>query len=1165
MKHLVAVLGAEHHAVNAAVSWAMARRRDRIVVDGTGRGALLLDEETAHRTPSGPVYWYDLANRQRAAGLFVLDASLADAEVLTRGLEGMARVLQAPLSHAEAAWAATSWVTLAHHGHAGPAALCRSLADLELRAHVLSEQPDGGTTRSLVHVLRTALMFPSVYAHSESAAVPEHRWFGDGRGQTVWFEAWAEHFERTEHRVLLQLLDTMLELHVRRFMDGPALRGLPPVVLHLHSQWPGTDEVAPWIGASADRIHHVGTFALHGDRPLSPVARAWAETASSVVVVGPVAGLSAQAHADWLSAPELERIAALRPGEAWVRDATTRKGVITHFRAAPPPRRPAHQFRRVTARKLGPVRADQIASVFAPTSDAPARGDLYRHLCNQDFLRLAWLRIRPRGSRNSATIRQDFEDFAARVDDELRQLTRELTEHTYAPRPTVRFWLERPDKEPRPLAVVSVRDRVVQQAVLMLLEPLFEPTFNRNSFAFRPRRGAQQAVAVARGMISAGRTWAVRTDIRRCFESLDHGLLRARLSATVADQDILALLDAWISTEVLERGHLLPAVEGVQQGAVLSPMLANIYLTPLDLFLEGRGLDFIRYADDIIVLVGGQDQAEATLTAVEGFLNKRLKLELKHAKTVVRPVRDGVEFLGFELWDDGIAVAASRLDRATDTLRSAIEDIANASEGPLSQGLAFAYLDAFVRGFRTYFELPGEPRLQADMVGLDAKVDAIAARILPLRLQATAEWTTRARFAERALPEALEMVHRVEPYAALSEPTPRDTPPELERRPSADRASQPITGATPRGRALSRPTAAVTGDDAHDGLPPEAIAWETDHRLFVLANGTWATCGKDQTIRLRHRRKVVGEYKLEGLHIVFFHGYGMGLSADLHLRLAAAGTQVVIASPTSQIPVISGSAATRRSRLRAAQVLRRDTPEAMRLAADLLSAKMGNQAAVLRYFARYRSKVDPPAARSLTEAADAIKALIPVMLARAPELDAAQARPVLMGYEGRAAAQYWQALTILLSGPLGYEGRHTQGARDVVNQSLNYLYGILYAEVWQAVVTANLDPHFGVLHGTDRDEGSLIFDVIEEFRAPFVDRLLLGMIGRGFMPSADRHGRLSTSTRRKLVRAFLKGWARTQPWRSRRCSGAEILTSQVRDLARFFQDEGRYRPFRMKW
>jgi len=145
------------------------------------------------------------------------------------------------------------------------------------------------------------------------------------------------------------------------------------------------------------------------------------------------------------------------------------------------------------------------------------------------------------------------------------------------------------------------------------------------------------------------------------------------------------------------------------------------------------------------------------------------------------------------------------------------------------------------------------------------------------------------------------------------------------------------------------------------------------------------------------------------------------------------------------------------------------------------------------------------------------------------------------------------------------DGRHTQDARDVVNQSLNYLYGILYAEVWRAVVTNHLDPHFGVMHGTDRDEGSLVFDVIEEFRARFVDRLLLGMIGRGFGPSTDRQGRLSTSTRRKLARAFLKGWARIQPWRSRRCSGSEILATQVRDLARFFMDEGRYRPFRMKW
>jgi len=129
------------------------------------------------------------------------------------------------------------------------------------------------------------------------------------------------------------------------------------------------------------------------------------------------------------------------------------------------------------------------------------------------------------------------------------------------------------------------------------------------------------------------------------------------------------------------------------------------------------------------------------------------------------------------------------------------------------------------------------------------------------------------------------------------------------------------------------------------------------------------------------------------------------------------------------------------------------------------------------------------------------------------------------------------------------DGRVHRKAEDVVNQCVNYVYGMLYGEVWRALVRQGLDPYFGFVHGSARDQGSLVFDVIEEFRAPFADRLVFGMLGRSFRPRIGAHGHLRTATRRALARSFTKRWTGEMAWRSQRLAPAQILEKQAASLA----------------
>jgi CRISPR-associated protein Cas1 len=217
----------------------------------------------------------------------------------------------------------------------------------------------------------------------------------------------------------------------------------------------------------------------------------------------------------------------------------------------------------------------------------------------------------------------------------------------------------------------------------------------------------------------------------------------------------------------------------------------------------------------------------------------------------------------------------------------------------------------------------------------------------------------------------------------------------------------------------------------------------------------------------------------------------------------------------------------------------------------------------LRYFSKYRKKTNPDIACQLIEASEEIRSFSDNI--RSLDPGSASVRFLAMGFEGHAAAVYWRHIMKIIPQELGFNGRITRSATDAFNQCLNYTYGILYGEVWRAIVKAGLDPYFGLIHGSKRDQGSLVFDLIEEFRAPFSDRLVLGMVGRGFQPQIGAHGFLKTRTRRQLAIGFLKHWKKKMLWRSRKMSPALILGGQAESLSKVFNYEGAYHPFKMRW
>src|SRR2546426_4351840 len=283
------------------------------------------------------------------------------------------------------------------------------------------------------------------------------------------------------------------------------------------------------------------------------------------------------------------------------------------------------------------------------------------------------------------------------------QIREERLSGRYKPQPVRRVEIPKPDgKGTRMLGIPTVIDRMIQQALLQVLQPIFDPTFSDASFGFRPGRSAHGAVLRAREHIASGHRWVVDLDLAKFFDRVNHDVLMARVARRVKDKRVLLLIRRYLQAGIMEGGLVSARVEGTPQGGPLSPLLSNILLDDLDKELERRGHRFVRYADDSNVYVRSQAAGERVMASLEHFLEKRLRLKVNRDKSAVaRPWNR--TFLGYSVTVDRkpkLKVAPASIARLKQKLRSKLRP---------GRGKSLAHTVAdiapLLRGWMAYFQL----------------------------------------------------------------------------------------------------------------------------------------------------------------------------------------------------------------------------------------------------------------------------------------------------------------------------------------------------------------------------------------------------------------------------------------------------------------------------
>ena len=291
-------------------------------------------------------------------------------------------------------------------------------------------------------------------------------------------------------------------------------------------------------------------------------------------------------------------------------------------------------------------------------------------------------------------------DFGSRLDDELPKLSRQLRDGEYRPQAVRRVHIPKPGShETRPLGIPSVRDRVVQAAVVNVIEPIFEREFAEGSHGFRPGRGCKDALRRVDGLLKAGYHFVVDADLKSYFDTIPHERLMTRLKERIADGSVLRLIESFLKAGIMDGMTEWIPESGAPQGAVLSPLLSNIYLNPLDHAVRAAGFEMVRYADDFVILCRTADEAARALEFVRQWVAEA-GLTLHPTKTKIVDVRtDGFDFLGYRFVKHRRFPRRKSLAKFKDAIRAKTK---RTSGDSLS--VIVSRVNQTLRGWFTYFQ-----------------------------------------------------------------------------------------------------------------------------------------------------------------------------------------------------------------------------------------------------------------------------------------------------------------------------------------------------------------------------------------------------------------------------------------------------------------------------
>lgn len=706
-----------------------------------------------------------------------------------------------------------------------------------------------------------------------------------------------------------------------------------------------------------------------------------------------------------------------------------------------------------------------------------------------------------------------FIEFKKEFSQNIAQLIDDILKGAYTPEPLKKIEIDKEGSdEKRPIALSAIKDKLTQRVLYKELNPYFDKEFSDKSYAYRPDKSTIKAINRMTQFLNEKLHIIVKTDIDNFFESIDHDILLQILSFHITDKRLIRLISLFMQTGGFKSMNYDEHDMGVHQGDILSPLLSNIYLDAMDKYLEKHTVAFVRYADDFVMLFRSEKEAKERLEKLKTYLSS-MKLTLEESKTAVVHIGDGFTFLGVNFQGRNRNVDNERLQKSISKLHKFSKD--------KSGFLKFVKeLNAYLFALKNYYLKIVQKNSTQHRLLQDALIETLAHKIYLSKEQKSVKTKKEFRsfLAQLALDTLFDLEH------------------------IEDKIEFAIAKGIEKhlaNKSYKEPLAKI---DKKKNFYAKKFA--NDSTLHINTHGLMLGITKNKFV-LKEYGKVKSSYPFDKVTRIIFEGKGFSISSDVLKKCADNSITVdfIDQNAFAYASLITYKAAMSQNVQKQAMVL--NTVKQLTLAQEFIKAKAKNQINYLKYLNKYHGLLD---------------AQIDSMELGAIKIKTSSSIDQLMGIEGSISASYWSGIKLILEVP--FEGRTTQGAKDIVNSSLNYAYAILYGKVQHSLVHAGLSLNISFLHALDENKPTLTFDMIEEFRTFIVDRTIISMLNKDEPIKLDNNGLLTKASRQLISKNIKEKLGSYTMWKKESRKVENIIQIQCFNLAKAIEDEkAKYKAF----
>jgi len=676
----------------------------------------------------------------------------------------------------------------------------------------------------------------------------------------------------------------------------------------------------------------------------------------------------------------------------------------------------------------------------------------------------------------------------------------EALDKGYVPEPLVSFEIPKSNGEMRQIAMATTSSKLVQKVIADALGVAC--TFSDKSYAFRKGKGTLKAAARTKDFLKKY-SHVAKADIDDFFDSIDHDKLMLVLKAYIKDAKVLLLLSVFLKNGMLKQNKWVDKEQGVYQGDTLSPVLSNLYLHSFDVALEKHNIDFVRYADDMVFFAKSEKKAKLHLLKASAYLHA-LGLSFGEDKSYLASKRNGFEFLGLRFKEEAITMDNARFMKKLSTLSQ------KTKKKDLEKSIDF--FNQSTRSIKAYYlkVLTDETQFML----MEEHIDSILIHKV-MKAKKSKSINRKGLF--------VQLLVGLDSFSpATADERQQDAHALIARAYEAIALEKPLETAQ---KILSKKKTSFLQEQIKSS------------EIILNAYGLYASVSKGKLV-VKEYGKVVNKVPINWVTRVMVMTKGASLSTALVFECAKRKIAIDFIDrqkPYAQITYFSNIS----NELHLKQLDLKNSDAGLKVAKSIVRAKIKNQINLIKYHARYREETDMLEFVKLEKSIKVMEKLYKLT-------KKAEDVPMLMGYEGSVSVAYWKAFGVII-GDESFK-RVTKDAPDVINQALNYGYAFIYQRVQSALLKVGVNIYHSFLHVSQANKPTLVFDMVEPFRQPVVDREIISILNLGTQINSNK-GRLNKKSIKVISQNIQERLATPTRWRKGKYKLTTIIEEQALEMA----------------